>query len=173
MPILFFKTKEPYGCFSNFSRYNFTFAGRAWATSEHAFQAMKFHEHPELVTRVWAAETPRIAADLGRDRTLPLRPDWEARPSERTYIIVPQPDDQVPRPKLPEPIYARVKDVVMYDVCLAKFQQNSDIRKILVDTGDEPIIEDSSKDDYWGWGPSKYGENKLGRILMALRSALR
>ncbi len=171
MPILFYRTREPHGCFSNFSRHNFTFSGRAWQTSEHAFQAMKFHEHPELVRRVAEADTPRIAADLGRDRSLPLRKDWDERPP--TIPDVTQPDDLIVRPKVPEPLFARVKDLVMYEVCLAKFRQNSDIKKVLLDTGSEPIIEDSAIDGYWGWGSGKIGENKLGRVLMAVRAALR
>jgi len=171
MPILFYKTKEQYGCFSNFSRHEVTIYGRTWKTSEHAFQAMKFAGHPEVVQRVWEAETPRDAANLGRDRSLPLRKDWDQRPS--MGIEIAQPEDLVVRPVPAEPLFERVKDVIMYEVCFAKFHGNEEIRKVLLGTGDEPLIEDTTDDLYWGWGAEHIGENKLGRILMAVRSTLR
>jgi predicted NAD-dependent protein-ADP-ribosyltransferase YbiA (DUF1768 family) len=35
------------------------------------------------------------------------------------------------------------------------------------------IVEDSPKDDFWGWGPKRDGRNELGKIWMLLRSQLR
>jgi len=42
MPVYFYSTTGPYGCFSNFSRHSFTLDGLRWPTSEHYFQAQKF-----------------------------------------------------------------------------------------------------------------------------------
>lgn len=43
MTIYFYSTREqPYGCFSNFSRYGFEVDAIYYKTSEHYFQAMKF-----------------------------------------------------------------------------------------------------------------------------------
>lgn len=72
-----------------------------------------------------------------------------------------------------------IKDDVMYDVCFAKFSQNSDLREKLLATGDEYLEEGT----YWHdncWGncycdkcKDVAGENRLGKILMRIREELR
>jgi ribA/ribD-fused uncharacterized protein len=75
--IYFYSTREKlYGCFSNFSPYGFELDGVWWPTSEHYFQAQKFSGTPYF-DRVRSAPTPMKAAEMGRDRRLPLHPDWE------------------------------------------------------------------------------------------------
>lgn len=184
--IPFYAPKDPYGCFSNFSRHQVYVYNQTWATSEHPFQAMKFHPHRmDLVAKVGAAETPGRAARLGRNREYPLRPDWNDSPGEMLLRIegaghVPQPgdfhfqDDGIVRQGvIPEAVLARVKDVIMYEIVYAKFAQNEMLRAELLGTGDHALIEIAEHDPYWGWGPSRNGLNKLGRILMAVRSVLR
>ena len=75
--ILFYRVNEAYGGFSNFSPQPIELKGQVWPTSEHYFQAQKFAgtEHEEAVRR---AKSPIIAARMGRNRKLPLRPDWES-----------------------------------------------------------------------------------------------
>ncbi|WP_212823264.1 NADAR family protein [Catellatospora sp. TT07R-123] len=144
MTIYFYGADEvPYGCFSNFSGHGFDLDGHRWTTSEHYFQAQKFSgtRHAELIRRT---ATPLRAAELGRDRSRPLRRDWE-----------------------------RVKDDVMRRAVTAKFTAHADIRAILLNTGDEEIVEDTSTDHYWGRGRSGTGKNMLGRILMRTRTQLR
>ena len=179
MSIKFYSGTDPQtGCFSNFSPHSVHVYGQTWKTSEHPFQAMKYWPHrPDLVKRVWEAPSPSIAARLGRHRGFPLREDWDSSPDEEMLKKVPKMaleiDDQVSRPGVTaEPLFARVKDVVMYEVCLAKFSGNAEIRKTLVDTFPEALIEDAQYDPYWGWGCSHVGENKLGRILMLVRLQL-
>ncbi|MFG2045609.1 NADAR family protein [Dactylosporangium sp. NPDC048998] len=144
MTIYFYGTDDvPYGCFSNFSAHGFDLDGRWWSTSEHYFQAQKFAgtRHAELIRR---AATPLRAAELGRDRSRPLRRDWE-----------------------------RVKDDIMRRGVAAKFATHADIRAVLLDTGDEELVEDTGTDHYWGRGRSGAGKNMLGRILMRTRTQLR
>ncbi len=144
MAIIFYHDREePYGCFSNFSAHPFELDGLTWPTSEHYFQAQKFAgtEHVETVRR---AKRPHDAARIGRDRALPLRPDWE-----------------------------QVKDDVMRRALRAKFTAHPDIRAVLLGTGDEPLIEDAPNDYYWGWGKDHSGKNMLGQLLVELRAALR
>ncbi len=68
-----------------------------------------------------------------------------------------------------------VKYDVMYQVCLAKFEQNPELMAKLVQTGDAELIEGNT----WGdrvWGVDLYrgiGENHLGKILMRIRDELR
>lgn len=66
-----------------------------------------------------------------------------------------------------------VREDVMYRVVYAKFYYNPDLRKLLLDTGDVELVEGN----YWGdrfWGVcGGTGENKLGKILMRVRSEFR
>ncbi|MBR9702662.1 NADAR family protein [Candidatus Woesearchaeota archaeon] len=72
----------------------------------------------------------------------------------------------------PRPDWEEDKDDVMRKVILAKFTQNTDLTDILLSTGSEVLVEDSPTDAYWGCGPDGDGENKLGRILMEVRSVI-
>ncbi len=177
MAILFYSPNDPYGCFSNFSRHEVYIYGHTWKTSEHPFQAMKYVPHrPDLVKLVLEADSPGKAARLGRDRSYPLRPDWDKAPNSSILELLtqkPQPDDGINRCGVTaEPLFARTKDFFMYQIVLAKVIQHPSIYDILAGTGTEPIIEDSISDPYWGWGSSKVGENKLGRTLMCVRNEL-
>lgn len=64
-----------------------------------------------------------------------------------------------------------VKDQIMCQVVQAKFTQNPDLMAKLKATGDAILIEGNTWGDrYWGVCRGA-GQNKLGRILMALRDA--
>ena len=106
------------------------------------FRAQKFAgtEHEE---RVRLAPTPRIAADIGRNKTLPLRTDWE-----------------------------QVKESIMKEALLAKVAQYPKIKELLLSTGDAEIVEHSPKDRYWADGGDGSGKNRLGVIWMEIRKEL-
>lgn len=145
MAIKFYRSRDlPYGCFSNFSRHSIWLDGLQWLTVEHYFQAQKHTFNPKRYMEINSALTPRIAADLGRERSSPIRPDWE-----------------------------EVKDDIMRKAVKKKFQIYEDIRKILLDTGDEDILEDSPVDYYWGIGQDGTGKNMLGKILVEVREFLK
>lgn len=143
MTIYFYSVREEYGCFSNFSPHGFTLKGQWWPTSEHYFQAQKFPgtEHEQAVRQ---AKTPKQAAEMGRERSRPLRRDWE-----------------------------RVKDQIMLEAVRQKFRAHADIRDILLGTGDEELVENAPGDYYWGCGADGSGRNMLGKILMQVRAELR
>ncbi|TVQ47733.1 MAG: NADAR family protein [Gloeocapsa sp. DLM2.Bin57] len=145
MTIYFYKASEPpYGCFSNFAEYGFYLDNRWWKTSEHYYQAQKFiTTEPDWSLSISEAQTPKEAAAKGRDRSHYMRPDWD-----------------------------QVKDEVMFNAVLTKFQTHSDIRQILLATQEELIIENSPVDYYWGCGQDGTGKNRLGEILMKVRSIL-
>lgn len=143
MAIYFYSTKDQYGAFSNFSRHSFELDGLIWPTSEHYFQAQKF-EDDEYREKIRSTPSPMIAARLGRSRKVPIRFDWEER-----------------------------KDEFMYRAVLAKFQAHSDLKQLLLSTGQEEIIEKTTRDYYWGCGANGTGKNMLGRILMQVREELR
>lgn len=145
MPILFYSTKEvPYGCFSNFSAHPFTLDNIVWHTTEHYFQAMKFYPNWDHIHAIRAMPSPMQAAKAGRSRARPLRADWE-----------------------------EVKDDIMRKAVLAKFEQHPEIARILLETGNQDLIENTTKDHYWGCGSTGTGKNMLGIILMETRDILR
>jgi N-glycosidase YbiA len=144
MTIYFYSNREePYGCFSNFSYHGFELDGAYWPTSEHYFQAQKFPKTPHC-DQIRQVKTPKEAANMGRDRKRPLRQDWE-----------------------------QVKDGIMRNAVLRKFEIHADIREILLATADEEIVENAPGDYYWGCGKDGSGKNMLGQILMEVREILR
>ena len=74
--ISFYRANDPYGYFSNFAPYPIEIDGQRWATTEHYFQAQKFHD-AKTQKRIQEANSPSLAARLGR-RLSPLRKDWES-----------------------------------------------------------------------------------------------
>lgn len=142
--IKFYRANEtPYGPFSNFdTKHPIVMDGVTWPSTEHYFQAMKFKGtgHVEAVRQ---AKKPRDAAEMGRDRSRPLRKDWED-----------------------------VKDGVMLEAIRAKFTQHEDCKALLVGTNDALLIEHTSNDNYWADGGDGSGKNVLGRILMQVRSEI-
>lgn len=143
MTIYFYTRPDDYFEFSNFSAHGFVIGDVYWRTVEHYFQAQKF-AGTEYEERVRGAHTPTQAKSLGQRRDFPLREDWEA-----------------------------VKDDIMRQAMLAKFRAHDDLREMLLDTGDEELVEASPFDYYWGAGSGGTGKNMLGKILMETRTILR
>jgi N-glycosidase YbiA len=117
--------------------------GEHWPTSEHYFQAQKF-EDDTYRQKIRKTNSPMQAARLGRDRKQKLRGDWE-----------------------------NVKVDTMRRAVLAKFTQHTDLRELLLSTGEAKIVEHTENDSYWGDGGDGSGKNMLGRILMEVREQLR
>ena len=66
----------------------------------------------------------------------------------------------------------QVREEVMETGLRAKFQQNPELKKKLLDTGDVDLIEGNTwGDTFWGEVNGK-GQNKLGKLLMKIRSEL-
>ncbi|OAB59832.1 Swarming motility protein ybiA [Phormidium willei BDU 130791] len=146
MTIYFYKADDDYGCFSNFSHHPITLGGQHWPTVEHYYQAHKFLgtlDEP-LMAVIRQAPSPEAAARLGRDRRRQPRPNWN-----------------------------QIKPQLMYEAVTVKFLSHLDIQQILLNTGEEELIENSPVDYFWGCGADGSGQNHLGRILMTIRSELR
>jgi ribA/ribD-fused uncharacterized protein len=142
MSILFYVPNDKYGFLSNFSPHGIEMNGAWYPTVEHYFQAQKFGDE-NYCEKIRTARTPRDAKNLGRTREFPLRADWE-----------------------------EVKDEVMYQACLKKFQTHDEIRAALLRTKNEKLIENAPSDYYWGCGANGTGKNRLGEILMRVREEL-
>lgn len=140
--IFFYEVDEPYGGFSNFSPHGIELDGEWCPTTEHYFQAQKFAGTP-YEEQVRLALTPKLAAEIGRDRQLPLRSDWE-----------------------------QVKDEVMRKALLCKFETHAQLCEMLLATGEEELVENNALDAYWGCGPDGSGHNHLGKMLMQVRAIL-
>ena len=138
--INFYRLNEPYGGFSNFSPHPFELKGVIWPTSEHYFQAQKF-AGTEHEEEIRLAKSPMIAARMGRSRGRPLRGDWE-----------------------------RVKEDIMREALQAKFEQQPALKALLLSTDDSELVEHTKNDAYWGDGGDGTGKNRLGQLLMELRT---
>jgi ribA/ribD-fused uncharacterized protein len=141
--IKFYRINDPYGEFSNFSSHPIKLKGKEWRTTEHYFQAQKFSD-TEHEEAIRLEPSPMIAARMGRDRKRPLRKDWEV-----------------------------VKDSLMREAVVAKFTQYSELKELLLSTGEAYLVEHTTNDSYWGDGGDGSGQNKLGQILMSVREELR
>lgn len=61
----------------------------------------------------------------------------------------------------------------MRQIIKAKADQHEYVKRKLLATGDRTLIEHSWRDDFWGWGPTRKGQNQLGKLWMELRAELR
>lgn len=69
--------------------------------------------------------------------------------------------------------WEQVKDQIMYDVCLYKFSEHADLKKLLLATGDKHLEEANWwKDKYWGTVNGE-GRNQLGITLMQIRDLIK
>lgn len=140
--IKFYSVSDDYGEFSNFARFTITINGKKWPTTEHYFQAMKFDSQADQ-EEIRKAKTPMLAARKGRDRKRKLKRSWES-----------------------------IKVNIMREALLAKFTQHSDLKDMLIDTGDAIIVEHTKNDSYWADGGNGSGKNMLGHLLMEIRTQL-
>lgn len=141
--IKFYSVNEAYGEFSNFALYPIKLKKKIWQTSEHYFQAQKF-AGTDHENKIRKAPTPMKAAQLGRTRKVCIRKNWDS-----------------------------MRNNVMYEALKAKFTQHSELKELLLSTGDKKLIEHTENDNYWGDGGDGSGKNKLGQLLMKLRTELK
>ena len=130
---------------SNFYPCAVTVEGITYPAAEHAFQALKTLDPAERA-QVRDAASPIVARRKGKKVT--LRPEWE------TYRFT-----------------------AMEIVLRAKFADPEMAWK-LVATGDRELVEGNTwRDTTWGAIPTKdgawKGQNRLGKLLMALRAEKR
>lgn len=142
MKIEFYRVKDEYGCFSNFSPHPLVIDGSFYYTSEHYFQSEKFEDFTYQQS-IRAAKSPMIAARMGRNKEMPLREDWEESKCE-----------------------------IMKKALWAKVMQHSDVREALIGTGRSEIVEHTKNDSFWADGGDGSGKNMLGKLLMELRDEL-
>lgn len=140
--IYFYAKEEVYGEFSNFADFGIEINGVFYPTVEHYYQAQKFDD-AVYQEKIRLAPTPKEAAELGKTRELPLKPDWDI-----------------------------IKSEVMWKAVKTKFNTHPQLAQMLRDTDDALLIENSPYDEYWGIGSASKGHNHLGTLLMRARKQL-
>ena len=145
----FYKIGDEFGVFSNFAHTPVEIDGHTRFTTEHYYQRWKFNGVDDSASirafqRILTKKSPVEAAKLGRDKSIPRRPDWKA-----------------------------IKDDGMRVAVACKAMQHEEMREALLKTGDALIVEKAITDDYWGYGPDGNGKNMLGHVLMEVREALK
>lgn len=135
---------------SNFSAFNLRMDGWVFPTSEHAYHFKKFQGGTRSETGLYVrdaildAPSAHEAFKLAEQNKGLRRKDWDV-----------------------------VKVSIMLDILRSKAAQHEYVRRKLLSTGDRCLIENSWRDDYWGWGPNRDGKNMLGTLWMRVRAELR
>jgi len=131
--------------FDNFSSFKVEWNGYLFASVEEAYQAASFMgSDEELVEKIKKSHSADEAQRIAYANRDKRREDW---------------DD--------------VKISIMEELLRLKIEQNPYVKKKLLQTEDYMIVEDSPKDDFWGWGPNRNGQNNLGKLWMKLRGELK
>ena len=136
---VFFYEQEFY-VLSNFSAFCLLWRGELFYTSEAAYHWEKFPDNPELQIRIQTAVSAHEAFRLAYENRELCRADWKD-----------------------------VRVSIMKSILQEKFIQHEYVRRKLLETGDRELIEDSWRDDFWGWGANKNGQNQLGKLWMEIR----
>lgn len=155
--ILFHKENEkPYGCFSNWYRCDFEVEGIRYSSTEQYMMAKKALLCNDLETyeQIMHTTSPAVCKRLGRK----VKNFDDRKWNEARWSIV-------------------------HHAIKAKFSQNEDLQKILLQTNGQIIAEAAPRDLIWGIGmgasedgadnPENWkGQNFLGQILMQVRKEL-
>lgn len=121
----------------------FNLEGKTWPTVEHYYQASKFPTLPEFQEQIRQLPTATAAAKLGKtkDPEKPIRANWKEKRAE-----------------------------IMRTAIFAKFDQNPQLKDLLIKTYPKPLIFADPNDAFYGYGRTKAGMNKLGQMLMEYRN---
>ena len=130
--------------FSAFTLYWDDVENMRFDTSEAAYHWEKFPGHDDIRAAIINAPSAHEAFKVAERNKAHRRPDW---------------DD--------------VKVDVMRRILRAKVEQHEYVRRKLLATGDRILVEDSWRDNVWGWGPNRDGQNLLGKLWMEVRDELR
>jgi hypothetical protein len=134
---------------SNFSAFSIKWQGRRFLTSEHAYHWEKFD--PGTRDEQGAYVRDRILEAYSAHDAFKLAEKW--KPLRRSD-------------------WDTVKLGIMRAILYTKAAQHEYVRRKLLATGDRTLIENSWRDDFWGWGPNRDGQNMLGRLWMEVRAEL-
>jgi ribA/ribD-fused uncharacterized protein len=142
---VFFYEQDHY-YLSNFSAFRLHWEELDFDTSEHAYQWAKFSgtlNANAVCPLILSARSAHEAFKLAERYKDQRRPDWD-----------------------------NVKVDIMRVILCAKVEQHEYVARKLIETGDRILIENSWRDDFWGWGPNRDGKNMLGVLWMQVRAQI-
>ena len=141
--VIGFYPREFY-CLDNFSSFKVEWDGYLYASLEEAYQTAKFLKSaPEIAEEIKKSHSAHEAQKIAFANKDKVRSDWQ-----------------------------EVKLTIMEELLRKKLQQIPYVKQKLLQTKDYIIVEDSPKDNFWGWGKDRTGENHLGKLWMKLRDEL-
>jgi ribA/ribD-fused uncharacterized protein len=140
---VFFYEQEFY-VLSNFSAFTLQWKGLRFDTSEAAYHWEKFTHFGRISEAIRLAPSAHEAFKIAQKWKGFQRFDWD-----------------------------EVKVGIMKDMLRAKAEQHEYVRRKLLETGDRQLVEDSWRDNFWGWGPNKDGQNILGKLWMEIREEIK
>lgn len=148
--VVFLKTRERFGGLSNMAPgFPLMVNDIRIRTSEALYQACRFPHLPDVQRRIIDERSPMTAKMRGKPFRADSRPDWHA---------------------------VRVK-VMRWCLRVKLAQNRNEFGGLLLATSNRPIVEQSSRDDFWGAkmtdAGTMVGMNVLGRLLMELRELLK
>lgn len=169
--ILFYDEGKPYYEFSNFYPSSVEYNGKIYSTSEHLYQAQKFSHNEEYMEVIRNADTPAKVYAIANQRKTQYSSKWYVNKNVYGELKVNDIIDRSKQLNISIRIdWDSVKDQVMRCVVFLKFSQNPQLKRLLLNTGNKYIIENSPRDSYWGCGKDGTGKNMLGIILMETRA---
>jgi hypothetical protein len=128
---------------SNFSAFTLEWKGFRFDTSEAAYHWEKFPGR-SLQAQIRTSPSAHEAFKIAERHKSERREDWDA-----------------------------VKVDIMRQILRAKAEQHEYVYRKLMATGNRELIENSWRDDFWGWGVNKDGQNQLGKLWMDIRAEFR
>lgn len=153
---------------SNFSSFKVEWKGILFDTAEAVYHWEKF-EH--VVSRNWNGSDSswKLTSEqlLLPERATIQRQILNTRSAHDAFTLAQK------HKELRRPDWDDVKVGIMLNILRSKVQQHEYVRRKLLETGDRELVEDSWRDDFWGWGPNKDGQNMLGKLWMRVREEVR
>lgn len=138
-----FYTRE-FFALDNFSSFGIMMDGKFYPTVEHAYQSGKFIDTaPEIAEQIRISLSAHESKVIAHEHEDRQTPDWD-----------------------------NIKVAYMEKLLRLKLEQNPYVKKKLLQTKNYLICEDSPKDEFWGIGENRDGQNMLGKLWMKLRSEI-
>ena len=147
---VFLKTKEKFGGLSNMAGgFPVRVNGALIPTVEAFYQACRFPHLPEVQLAIILEASPMTAKMKGKPFRSQTRSDWDV-------VRIP---------------------IMRWSLRLKLAFHFREFSALLLSTGNNPIVEESRRDPFWGSQPQEpdllMGENVLGRLLMELREEVK
>jgi ribA/ribD-fused uncharacterized protein len=139
---VFFYEQEFY-VLSNFSAFEVEMYNIQFKTAEHCYHWHRFTRDPGTQYRIRAARSAHDAYRIAQENKPGQDQDWDQK-----------------------------KLLIMSLILKAKVVQHEYVKRKLLETGTRTLIENSWRDSFWGWGPDRNGENKLGKLWMSIRDEI-